>query len=95
MSDVSSTNAAVPHADATLDTLALDAAAGASCAVLTPAIKAALRELSPGAVLAVRVDDPTAQADVASWCRLSGNALLAAVEEPMGTWTFYVRKQGA
>ncbi len=96
MQDSPSTpSAAVPHADAVLEALAQDHASGAICAVLTPAIKSALRELSPGAVLAVRVDDPEAREDVASWCRLSGNELVAAVEEPTGVLSLYVRKKSA
>jgi TusA-related sulfurtransferase len=36
--------------------------AGTTCALLTPAIKAKLRELGTGQVLEVRVDDPAARA---------------------------------
>jgi hypothetical protein len=35
----------VPHADAVLEMLGTDAALGTTCAVLTPAIKARLREV--------------------------------------------------
>jgi TusA-related sulfurtransferase len=66
---------------------------GAACAVLTPAIRAALRPLAPGQVLRVRTDDPVAQLDVAAWCALTGNALLAATEEAGGVWQFNIRKE--
>jgi TusA-related sulfurtransferase len=66
---------------------------GGSCAILTPAIKAKLREMDVGQVLEVRVDDPTAREDLASWCRLSGNELLAVRELPEGMLGAYVRKK--
>lgn len=76
-----------PAADATLD------AAGASCATLTPLIRAKLRELAGGAVLEVRTDDPSARVDVPAWSRLTGNELLAAVEEDAAHTRFFVRKK--
>jgi tRNA 2-thiouridine synthesizing protein A len=54
---------------------------GTTCALLTPAIKAKLREMLPGQMLEVHVDDPLAREDIAAWCRLAGHELLAAVEE--------------
>lgn len=73
-------NIANLHADALLEMLDLTQHVGTTCALLTPAIKARLRELLPGQVLEVRVDDPLAREDIASWCRLAGHELLAAVE---------------
>jgi tRNA 2-thiouridine synthesizing protein A len=67
--------------------------AGATCALLTPAIKAKLREMDAGQVLEVRVGDLTAREDLASWCRLSGNELLAAREISPGILNAYVRKK--
>jgi len=52
------------------------------CTVLTPSIKAKLQTLAPGEVLEVRIDDPTAREDIASWCRLTGHELIAFIEEP-------------
>ncbi len=64
---------------------------GASCATLTPLIRARMRALESGAVLEVRTDDPSATTDIAAWTRLTGNELLTAVKE--GTYTrFYLRK---
>jgi len=58
-----------------------------------PAIKATLREMAPGQVLEVRVNDATAREDIASWCRLSGNELLALAEEPSQLLRAYLRKE--
>lgn len=69
------------HADALLEMLDTSQMQGTTCALLTPAIKARLRELLPGQVLEIRVDDPLAREDIAAWCRLAGHDLLAAVEE--------------
>jgi tRNA 2-thiouridine synthesizing protein A len=76
-----------PPADATLD------AAGASCATLTPLIRARLRDLAAGAVLEVRTDDPSARVDVPAWSRLTGNELLAAVAEDAAHTRFFLRKK--
>ena len=85
----------LPQPDAVLDwaDTEVDAAAGSVCALLTPAIKAQLREMAPGQVLEVRVQDMTARDDIAAWCRLSGHELLALVEEPPHLLRAYVRKK--
>ena len=68
---------------------------GTTCALLTPAIKAKLRELEGGQVLEVRVDDPSAREDIAAWCRLAGHELLAVVDEiPLYTRYFIGKKRG-
>lgn len=79
--------------DAVLDMADMPASQGATCAVLTPAIKAKLREMAPGQVLEVRVNDPTAREDLASWCRLSGNELLAVREESPRALRAFLRKK--
>ena len=66
---------------------------GATCATLTPLIQATIRQLDSGSVLAVRTDDPSAQEGVPAWSRLSGNELMATVEEADGHTRFYLRKQ--
>ncbi len=71
----------LPTPDALLEMLNRGEMEGASCALLTPAIKAKLTPLLSGQVLEVRVDDPTAEGDIAAWCRLSGHQLLAVVHE--------------
>jgi TusA-related sulfurtransferase len=84
---------ALPQADSRLEMLNLDERAGAACALLTPAIKARLREMASGQVLEVRVNDPTARLDVEAWCQLSGNPLLAIMEEAPDVLRFFVRKK--
>ena len=79
--------------DATLDMTQTAAAQGAMCAVLTPAIRAKLREMAGGQVLEVLVNDPTAREDIASWCRLSGHEALAFVEESPEALRVYLRKK--
>jgi len=88
-------NQRIPHADAVLEMPPAAGMAGATCAVLTPAIKAQLRELAGGQVLEVRVDDPGAREDIAAWCRLAGHELLAVVDEmPKYTRYFLSKKHG-
>lgn len=82
-----------PSADAVLEMLGTATQSVSTCALLTPAIKAKLRELRPGQVLEVRVDDLTAQADIASWCRLSGHELLAVSEDTPQQLRCYIRKK--
>ena len=62
--------------DARLEFDAGSEKAGSTCAVLTPAIKAKLREMQSGQLLEVSVNDPSAQGDIEAWSRLSGNQLL-------------------
>ena len=83
----------LPQADGLLEMLGVDPAQGASCALLTPAIKARLKEMGPGQVLEVRVNDPTARLDVEAWSQLSGNPLLAIREEAPDRLRFFVRKK--
>jgi len=67
--------------------------AGSTCSLLTPAIKAKLRELAPGQVLEVRVDDPTAKEDILSWSRLSGNQVIGMFADEPQRLRFYLRKK--
>ena len=83
----------VPHADAVLEMLQTADTPGTTCAVLTPAIKARLRELAGGQVLEVRVDDPSADEDIAAWCRLAGHQLLAVLDEMPKCTRYFLRKK--
>jgi TusA-related sulfurtransferase len=65
---------------------------GATCATLTPLIRAKIRELESGSVLEVRTDDPSAHEGIAAWSRLTGNELLGAIDEGEHT-RFYLRKK--
>lgn len=57
-------------------------ALGDGCSTLTPRIAAAMRELAPGAVLAVLCDDPAAPDGIAAWSRLTGHELIGAAFGP-------------
>jgi TusA-related sulfurtransferase len=88
--DTRTAEAGAPEPAARIELLSAGAAA---CAILTPAIKAALQRLEPGQVLLARVDDPVARLDVAAWCALTGHTLLATTEEAGGVLGFYIRKE--
>jgi len=78
---------AIPEATEVLE------ADGETCATLTPLIRATIRPLDSGSVLVVRTDDPAARAGVPAWSRLTGNELVATVEEDDGHTRFYLRKK--
>jgi tRNA 2-thiouridine synthesizing protein A len=84
----------VPSADEVLEMVGQPELAGSTCAVLTPAVKARLRELAPGQILEVRVDDPAAVDDMAAWTRLAGHELVQTVREGE-IIRFFVRKRKA
>ncbi len=84
-------HSSLPVADSVL--VATDEAAGSTCAILTPAIKAKLRELDSGQVLKVEVRDSAARNDIEAWCRLSGNELLTLTEDETGQLSFFLRKK--
>jgi TusA-related sulfurtransferase len=83
----------VPHADALLEMLQTADTPGTTCAVLTPAIKARLRELAGGQILEVRVDDPSAHEDIAAWCRLAGHELLAVLNDTPTYTRYFLRNK--
>ncbi len=66
---------------------------GSTCAVLTPAIRAKLREMHSGQVLEVRVNDPSARNDVEAWSRLSGNVLLKIIDDGGLDLRFFIQKK--
>lgn len=82
-----------PMPDALLDWTQDTSEGGSACALLTPAIKAKLRELAAGQTLEVRVNDPTARADIQAWTRLAGHELLGLMEEPPGRLRALLRKK--
>lgn len=83
----------LPAPAATVEMLGTAAASGPVCALLTPAIKARLKDLAPRQVLLVRVDDPSARLDVQAWCALTGHTLLATTEPQPGLLEFLIRKK--
>ena len=64
---------------------------GDACATLTPRMKKALGGVASGTVLEVRTDDPSAREGVPAWCRMTGHALVDAVNEDERRTRFFVR----
>lgn len=76
-----------PRANAALD------ASGMSCGRLEPLLWSRMREMSTGEILEVASDEPAAREGVPSWSWLTGNALVATVEEDARRTRFYLRKK--
>lgn len=76
-----------PIADVQMDLV------GQSCATLTPIIAARMRQLPSGQILEVISDDPTARSGLASWSRLTGNPIVAIVEDGPGRTRYYLRRK--
>ena len=87
----------ITHSEVTpqalLELYGTDESSGSTCALLTPMIKAKLREMTSGQVLEVRVDDPAAREDILSWSRLTGNEVLAMFADESQHLRFYVRRK--
>ncbi len=66
---------------------------GQACATLTPLIASRMRELASGQVLEIISDDPTARSGLASWSRLTGNPIVATVEDGRGRTRYYLRRK--
>lgn len=77
----------VPAPDVRMDLV------GEDCATLTPLIAARVRQLSSGEVIEVVSDDPTARTGLASWSRLTGNPLVAVIEEGPGRTRYFIRRK--
>jgi len=77
----------VPAADVRMDLV------GQACATLTPIIASRMRQLHTGQVLEVISDDPTARSGLASWSRLTGNPIVAIVEDGPGRSRYYLRRK--
>lgn len=77
----------VPAADVRMDLV------GQACATLTPIIASRMRQLHTGQVLEVISDDPTARSGLASWSRLTGNPMVAIVEDGPGRSRYYLRRK--
>ena len=67
--------------------------AGEDCATLTPLIAARVRQLNSGEVIEVVSDDPTARTGLASWSRLTGNPLVAVVDDGPGRTRYFIRRK--
>lgn len=66
---------------------------GQTCVSLEPLIRRHMRGMQSGQILELRADDPTARLGIPSWCRLSGNALLAMQREESGRTRFFIRRK--
>jgi tRNA 2-thiouridine synthesizing protein A len=73
----------LPEPDLTVD------AEEAGCGDLMVLLMRSIRKLEPGQVLALTARDPGAEADIPSWCRLTGHPLLAG---PEGA-TYYIQRK--
>jgi tRNA 2-thiouridine synthesizing protein A len=62
------------------------------CGDLTPAIRGRIRELQTGQVLEVISEEPAAREGIPAWSRLTGNELLATINES-GRTRFFLRKK--
>lgn len=76
-----------PPADVRMDLV------GQDCATLTPIIASRMRELTSGQVLEVVSDDPTARSGLASWSRLTGNPIVAILDDGPGRTRYYLRRK--
>ena len=63
----------------------------AGCGQLVMEIMFAMRDLAPGQTLLVTAYDPAAPADIAAWCRMTGNELLAEQEGELRN-RYFLRK---
>ena len=81
------TNAPMPAPDVRMDLV------GEDCATLTPLIAARVRQLNSGEVIEVVSDDPTARTGLASWSRLTGNPLVAVVDDGPGRTRYFIRRK--
>ena len=76
-----------PTADVRIDLV------GQDCSTLTPMIAARIRQLPSGQILEVISDDPTARSGLASWSRLTGNPLVAIIEEGPGRTRYFLQRK--
>ena len=77
----------VPAADVRMDLV------GQACATLTPIIASRMRQLESGQIMEVVSDDPTARSGLASWSRLTGNPMVAVIEDGPGRTRYYLRRK--
>jgi TusA-related sulfurtransferase len=66
---------------------------GQACATLTPIIASRMRALESGQVLEVVSDDPTARSGLAAWSRLTGNPMIAVIEDGPERTRYYLRRK--
>lgn len=64
---------------------------GLFCPMPIVKTREAIQVMSPGELLAMLSDDPASDADMRSWCRITGHELLEVSREN-GVYRFLVRK---
>lgn len=68
-------------------------ALGQSCSTLTPTLRNVVLGLPPGGVLELLADDPTADASLLAWTRLTGHEYLGHRSGPGAASRYYVRRR--
>jgi tRNA 2-thiouridine synthesizing protein A len=68
-------------------------ALGRSCSTLTPTLRAAVLRLPPGGVLELLADDPTADASLLAWTRLTGHEYVGYRSGPGAASRYYIRRR--
>ena len=66
---------------------------GESCGVLEPKLWARIRQMRSGQILEVRSDLSEAREGIASWCWLTGNALVGVAELDARRTRYFVRRK--
>lgn len=66
-------------------------ALGRKCPIPIIMLAAQLRDVPVGAIIAVLADDPAAQPDIPSWCRMKSQEFVREVPRERG-WAFLVRR---
>ena len=66
---------------------------GHACSTLTQQISSRMRQLISGQVLEIISDDPTARSGLASWSRLTGNPIVAIVDDGPGRTRYFLRRK--
>ncbi len=87
MRDNLAERAAPPEPDAVLE------AYGVTCGCLEPLLANQLRRLESGQILEVLSDEPAAREGIPAWCWLTGNPVVATVEEDAQRTRFYLQKK--
>lgn len=66
-------------------------ALGRKCPIPIIMLAAQLRDVPVGAIIAVLADDPAAQPDIPSWCRMKSQEFVREVPQERG-WAFLIRR---
>jgi len=67
-------------------------ALGRKCPIPIIMLAAQLRDVPVGGIIAVLADDPAAQPDIPSWCRMKSQEFVREVPLERGGWAFLIRR---